>query len=99
MQSFATFEKLLRNIRKGEKNMHEQDKSLQDVFLRSLSENKIPVAVFLVNGIKLQGHIEDFDKYVIILKNSGSQMIFKHAISTVMPSHLLTGSVVSDKDS
>lgn len=82
----------------GERNnMHEQDKSLQDVFLRSLSEKRIPVAVFLVNGIKLQGHIEDFDNYVVILRNSGSQMVFKHAISTVMPSHLLTGSAGPDK--
>lgn len=92
MRGFLNFEKFLRNIRREEReNMHEQDKSLQDTFLRGLSEKKIPVAVFLVNGIKLQGHIEDFDKYVVILKNSGSQMVFKHAISTIMPSHLLAG--------
>lgn len=74
-----------------------QEKSLQDTFLQVLSDNKTPVAVFLVNGIKLQGQIEAFDKYVIILRNSGSQMVFKHAISTVMPSHLLTGVSHSDK--
>jgi host factor-I protein len=100
VRDFSNFEKILRNIRRGERNnMHEQDKSLQDTFLRSLSEKRIPVAVFLVNGIKLQGHIEDFDKYVVILRNSGSQMVFKHAISTVMPSHLLTGSSGHDKES
>lgn len=63
-----------------------QEKSLQDTFLMGLSESGTHVAVFLVNGIKLQGQIESFDKYVIILKNSGRQMVFKHAISTVMPS-------------
>lgn len=72
-----------------------QEKSLQDTFLQVLSDNRTPVAVFLVNGIKLQGQIEAFDKYVIILKNSGSQMVFKHAISTVMPSHLLSGATSS----
>ena len=98
MRGFSNFRKILRNVRNVEKiNMHEQDKSLQDAFLRNLSEKRIPVAVFLVNGIKLQGHIEDFDKYVIILRNSGSQMVFKHAISTVMPSHLISGAA-SEKE-
>lgn len=75
-----------------------QEKSLQDTFLQVLSDNKTPVAVFLVNGIKLQGQIEAFDKYVIILKNSGSQMVFKHAISTVMPSYLLAGTAHPEKE-
>lgn len=61
------------------------DKSLQDVFLGALCKSKTPVSVFLVNGIKLQGQIEAYDKYVLVLRNVGSQMIFKHAISTVMP--------------
>lgn len=92
MRVFFTFEKLLRNLRRG---VNMQEKSLQDTFLQVLSDNRTPVAVFLVNGIKLQGQIEAFDKYVIILKNSGSQMVFKHAISTVMPSHLLSGATSS----
>lgn len=60
--------------------------SLQDNFLQVLSDNKTLVSIFLVNGIKLQGLIESFDKYVIVLKSTENQkqMIFKHAISTIM---------------
>jgi host factor-I protein len=61
------------------------EKSLQDVFLGSLSKSRTPVSVFLINGIKLQGLIEAYDNYVLVLRNVGSQMIYKHAISTVMP--------------
>jgi host factor-I protein len=60
--------------------------SLQDPFLNALRKEKIPVAIYLVSGIKLQGQIESFDQYVILLRNSVSQMIFKSAISTVVPS-------------
>jgi host factor-I protein len=60
--------------------------SLQDPFLSVLKKTKIPVAIFLVNGIKLQGRIENFDDAVIILDNSVKQMIYKHAVSTVVPS-------------
>jgi host factor-I protein len=56
---------------------------LQDPFLNLLRKEHIPVSIFLVNGIKLQGHIEAFDQYVVVLKNAVSQMIYKHAISTV----------------
>lgn len=59
--------------------------SLQDPFLNALRRERIPVSVFLVNGIKLQGQIESFDNFVVLLKNSVSQMIYKHAISTVVP--------------
>jgi host factor-I protein len=59
--------------------------TLQDPFLNSLRKERIPVSIFLVNGIKLQGHIESFDKYVVLLKNTVSQMVYKHAISTVVP--------------
>jgi host factor-I protein len=59
---------------------------LQDPFLNLLRKDRIPVSVFLVNGIKLQGHIEAFDQYVVVLKNAVSQMVYKHAISTVVPS-------------
>jgi len=58
---------------------------LQDPFLNLLRKEHIPVSIFLVNGIKLQGHIEAFDQYVVVLKNAVSQMIYKHAISTVVP--------------
>lgn len=59
---------------------------LQDPFLNTLRKEKVPVSVFLVNGIKLQGQIEAFDQYVVVLKNAVSQMVYKHAISTVVPS-------------
>jgi len=53
--------------------------------LNSLRKDRIPVSIFLVNGIKLQGQIESFDQYVVLLKNTVSQMVYKHAISTVVP--------------
>ncbi|CDH43698.1 host factor I for bacteriophage Q beta replication, plays a role in degradation of RNA transcripts [Candidatus Contendobacter odensis Run_B_J11] len=59
--------------------------SLQEPFLNALRKERIPVSVYLVNGIKLQGQIESFDQFVVLLKNSVSQMIYKHAISTVVP--------------
>ncbi|RZU47020.1 RNA chaperone Hfq [Fluviicoccus keumensis] len=60
--------------------------TLQDPFLNALRKERIPVSIFLVNGIKLQGQIESFDQYVVLLKNTVSQMVYKHAISTVVPS-------------
>ena len=60
--------------------------SLQDPFLNMLRKERVPVSVFLVNGIKLQGQIESFDQFVVLLRNSVSQMVYKHAISTVVPS-------------
>jgi host factor-I protein len=60
--------------------------SLQEPFLNALRKEKIPVSIFLVNGIKLQGQIDSFDQFVVLLKNSVNQMIYKHAISTVVPS-------------
>ena len=60
--------------------------SLQDPFLNALRKEKIPVSIFLVNGIKLQGHVEAFDQFVVLLKNTVSQMVYKHAISTIVPS-------------
>jgi host factor-I protein len=50
-----------------------------------LRKERIPVSIYLVNGIKLQGQIESFDQFVVLLKNSVNQMIYKHAISTVVP--------------
>ena len=63
---------------------------LQDPFLNELRKEKIPVSVFLVNGIKLHGIVDAFDQYVIMLKNSVTQMVYKHAISTVVPARLVT---------
>ena len=60
--------------------------SLQDPFLNALRKEKVPVSIYVVSGIKLQGQIESFDQFVILLRNSVSQMIYKSAISTVVPS-------------
>ncbi|WP_430390611.1 RNA chaperone Hfq [Dyella sp. 20L07] len=60
--------------------------SLQDPFLNALRRERVPVAIYLVNGIKLQGTIESFDQFVVLLRNQVSQMVYKHAISTVVPS-------------
>jgi host factor-I protein len=60
--------------------------SLQDPYLNALRKERVPVSIYLVNGIKLQGQIESFDQFVILLRNSVSQMVYKHAISTVVPS-------------
>lgn len=59
--------------------------TLQDPFLNILRKERIPVSIYLVSGIKLQGQIESFDQFVIVLKNAVNQMVYKHAISTVVP--------------
>jgi len=59
--------------------------ALQDPFLNALRKERIPVSIYLVNGIKLQGQVESFDQFVIVLKNTVNQMIYKHAVSTVVP--------------
>lgn len=60
--------------------------SLQDPFLNALRREHVPVSIFLVNGIKLQGQIESFDQFVVLLKNTVNQLVYKHAISTIVPS-------------
>ena len=60
--------------------------SLQDPFLNALRKDRVPVSIFLVNGIKLQGQIESFDQFVILLRNTVNQMVYKSAISTIVPS-------------
>jgi host factor-I protein len=59
---------------------------LQEPFLNALRRDRVPVSVYLVNGIKLQGQIESFDQFVVLLKSAVSQMVYKHAISTIVPS-------------
>ncbi len=75
--------------------------TLQDPYLNALRREKVPVAIYLVNGIKLQGQIDSFDQFVILLKNTVSQMVYKHAISTVVPSRnvKLSHSNTSQQDS
>ena len=59
--------------------------NLQDPFLNALRKERVPVSIYLVNGIKLQGQVESFDQFVVLLKNAVSQMVYKHAISTIVP--------------
>ena len=63
--------------------------SLQDPFLNALRRERIPVSIYLVNGIKLQGKIQSFDQFVILLENTVNQMVYKHAISTVVPARAI----------
>jgi len=67
-----------------------KSQNLQDTFLNTLRKEHTPVSIFLVNGIKLQGRIDSFDQYVIMLKNTMVQMVYKHAISTIVPSKSIT---------
>ena len=66
--------------------MSNKGQLLQDPFLNVLRREHVPVSIYLVNGIKLQGQVESFDQYVVLLKNTVTQMVYKHAISTVVPS-------------
>lgn len=72
---------------------------LQDPFLNALRRDRIPVAIYLVNGIKLQGHVESFDQFVVLLKNNVSQMVYKHAISTIVPTrNVRLGPIAQQED-
>jgi len=70
---------------------------LQDPFLNALRKEHVAVSIYLVNGIKLQGHIEYFDQYVVLLRNTvtQTQMLYKHAISTVVPARAVNLSLES----
>ncbi len=69
----------------------EKQQNLQDTFLNHLRKGKIPVTVFLVNGVKLQGIITWFDNFSMLLRRDGvSQLVYKHAISTIMPGAPIT---------
>ncbi|PKM17043.1 MAG: RNA chaperone Hfq [Gammaproteobacteria bacterium HGW-Gammaproteobacteria-2] len=59
--------------------------TLQDPFLNALRRERVPVSIYLVNGIKLQGTVESFDQFVVLLRSTVSQMVYKHAISTIVP--------------
>ncbi|MES1152160.1 MAG: RNA chaperone Hfq [Dongia sp.] len=65
---------------------NEKSQSVQDVFLNNIRKNKMPVTIFLVNGVKLQGIVTWFDNFCVLLRRDGhSQLVYKHAISTIMP--------------
>ncbi len=70
--------------------MNARPQHLQDPFLNALRREHVPVSVYLINGIKLQGQIESFDPYVVLLKNAVTQMVYKHAISTVVPARMVS---------
>ena len=72
--------------------------TLQEPFLNALRKERVPVSIYLVNGIKLQGQIESFDQFVVLLKNSVSQMVYKHAISTVVPARAVHMSEAAGDD-
>jgi host factor-I protein len=68
-----------------EKKMAESRSPLQDEYLASLRDGQVRVAIYLVNGIKLTGRIHSYDVYVVMLENAGTQLVYKHAISTIIP--------------
>jgi host factor-I protein len=70
--------------------------SLQDPFLNALLKERVPVSIYLVNGIKLQGHIESFDQFVVLLKSGATQVIYKRAISTLVPGRNVRLSIAED---
>ena len=78
--------------------MSNKGQLLQDPFLNALRKEHVPVSIYLVNGIKLQGHIESFDQYVVLLRNTVTQMVYKHAISTVVPARAVNLSIDNDAD-
>ena len=66
----------------------DRSQNLQDTFLNHVRKNKIPLTIFLVNGVKLQGVVTWFDNFCVLLRRDGhSQLVYKHAISTIMPGH------------
>ena len=71
---------------------------LQEPFLNALRKERVPVSIFLVNGIKLQGQIESFDQFVVLLKNSVNQMVYKHAISTIVPARAVRISFAGEEE-
>lgn len=75
-----------------------QSMILQDSFLNTLRKEKMQVSIFLVNGIKLHGVIDAFDQYVVVLKDSVNQMVYKHAISTIVPKKSVALSESGEKE-
>ena len=71
--------------------------NLQEPFLNILRRDRVPVSIYLVNGIKLQGQVESFDNYVILLKNTVSQMVYKHAVSTIVPARPVQMDMLDDE--
>jgi len=80
-----------RNNKKGFPRMAFDGQILRDAFLNNVRKPKVPVTVFLINGVKLQGVITWFDNFCVLLRRDGqSQLVYKHAISTIMPSQQIS---------
>lgn len=73
--------------------------TLQEPFLNALRKERVPVSIYLVNGIKLTGQVDSFDQFVVLLRNSVNQMVYKHAISTIVPSKPVRLPIPEDADS
>lgn len=79
-----------------ENSVSNKGQLLQDPFLNALRREHVPVSIYLVNGIKLQGQIESFDQYVVLLRNTITQMVYKHAISTIVPGRAINFSATGE---
>lgn len=77
--------------------MIQKGQMLQDPFLNALRKEHVAVSIYLVNGIKLQGQVDSFDQYVILLKNTVTQMVYKHAISTIVPARMVNVTLPEDE--
>ncbi|MDI1299474.1 RNA chaperone Hfq [Methylotenera sp.] len=77
--------------------MIQKGQMLQDPFLNALRKEHVAVSIYLVNGIKLQGQVDSFDQYVILLKNTVTQMVYKHAISTIVPARMVNVNLPEDE--
>ena len=79
--------------------MTHKGQMLQDPFLNALRKEHVQVSIYLVNGIKLQGQVDSFDQYVILLKNTVTQMVYKHAISTIVPARAVAMTMPDHEES
>ncbi len=79
--------------------MINKDRKLQDLYLNFLRKEKIPVSIFLMNGTRLKGTIKGFDNFVVLLKQSTQQLVYKHAISTISPDREVNMKLESDEES
>jgi host factor-I protein len=86
------------NILNTENIVSNKGQLLQDPFLNALRREHVPVSIYLVNGIKLQGQIESFDQYVVLLRNTVTQMVYKHAISTIVPGRAVSFTMAEGAD-
>lgn len=89
---------ILVNFSNTENIVNNKGQLLQDPFLNALRREHVPVSIYLVNGIKLQGQIESFDQYVVLLRNTVTQMVYKHAISTIVPGRAVSFSTCASEE-